>query len=224
MPITVEKFVAKVSVNDDPEQRARIQVTCEDYTGFPDVVIPGWVEPVLDWGVFLVPDVDEYVEIEVVTGAIDDDVPGQSAIFDPVIRWRGKRYYHEGKEAPTPIHEDFKTNYGKRRGFATPAGHILLFDDTEGKEQIRLSLKLASGEYVFLDFDKSGNVKLENGASGVVFLGAGAGEAGAANWLVRGDEWKAWAGIHTHPTGTGPSGPPAQPIPVTVLSGTCKVK
>jgi hypothetical protein len=225
MSVTTEKFVAKVVVNDDPEKRARVKVVCPDFTGYPDVVLPSWIEPMLDWGWFYVPDVDEHVEIEVVTGTAEDETPGQSAILDPTIRWRGKRYYHEAEEAPTPIHEDFKANYGKRRGFATPAGHILLFDDTEGDERIGLSLALSGGGRAFINLDKSGNVSVVNGgAGGLVLLGAGADEATATSRLVRGDEWKAWAAPHTHPTGTGPSGSPAEPIPDTVLSETSKVK
>lgn len=176
MPVTVEKFAAKVVVNDDPEFRARFQVVCEDYTGFPDVVVPGWVEPVLDWGLFLVPDVDEWVEIEVVTGTAEDEVPGQSAILDPVIRWRGKRYYHEGEEAPTPVHDDFKsTNYGKRRGFATPAGHILLFDDTEGEERINLTWhaeRNGTDKFAYLSMDPDGSVVIGNANGSLIYLDA----------------------------------------------------
>lgn len=216
----IEKFTARVDANNDPEFRARIRVICPDFTGDPEAVLPDWIEPLLDWGWFLIPDVDELVEIEVVTGTTEDEVPGQSAILDPMIRWRGKRYYHTGEEAPTPVHDDFTSaNYGKRRGFATPAGHILLFDDTEGAEKIRLSLKLGD-ECAYLEFDKSGNVTLSNVGDGLVLLGKGSPDA----WLVRGDDWKAWEEAHTHPTGTGPSGPPAQPIPATVLSETTKVK
>jgi hypothetical protein len=228
MPTIVEKFKAQVTENQDPEQRARIKIRCPDFLGVDDVDMPEWVEPCLDWGWFLIPDIDEIVEIEIVVSTDEDEVPYQSAIWDPTVTWRGKRFYGgEDTEAPRPVPEDFKTNYGKRRGFATPAGHILLFDDTEGQEKIRLSLRLSEGggnEYTFIDFDKSGNIILSNAGDGLVLLGAGSEEAGAAAFLVRGDEWKPWAETHTHPTGTGPSGPPSQPIPPTVLSETTKVK
>jgi len=226
--MNVDRYIAKVVSNQDPALRGRLKIVCADLTGDPDAELPDWIEPVLDWGFFLIPDVDELVEIEVVIGTAEDEIQFQSGILDPQIRWRGKRFYHDSDEVPTVVHDDLKINYGKRRGFATPAGHILYFDDTEGQEKIRLSLALSEGgggEYAYIDFDNSGNILLANGpTNGAVLLGAGADAAGAAAWLVRGDEWKQWAETHTHPTGTGPSGPPSQPIPATVLSETTKVK
>lgn len=227
----VERFWAKVAANDDEFKRGRIRVVCPDLTGEPEKVLPMWIEPQLDWGWFMIPNVDEVVEIAVPMMSDGDQFYGQSAILDADIRWRGKREYHEGEGfgAKTSIPDEFveEGHYPRRRGFATPAGHILFFDDTEGQEQIRLSLALSEGgggEFAYIDFDKSGNILLSNAGTGVVFLGKGAAEAGAAAWVVRGDEWKAWAETHTHPTGTGPSGLPAQPIPAAVLSETTKVK
>jgi hypothetical protein len=149
VPVTTEKFVAQVMANNDDELRGRIQVTCADLTGDPEAVLPIWIEPVFEWGMFLVPDVDEFVEIEIVTSTDDDESFGQSMIYEPRIHWRAKRFYHEGGDTETPIHADFKTNYGKRRGFATPAGHILLFDDTDGSEFVSLSCK--DGNVLILD-------------------------------------------------------------------------
>lgn len=207
MPVTTEKFVAQVMVNKDDEFRGRIQVTCVDLTGDPEAILPVWVEPVFDWGWFVVPDVDEFVEIEIVTSTDDDESFGQSMIFEPRIHWRAKRFYHEGGDTESPIHSDFKTNYSKRRGFATPAGHILLFDDTDGKERIQLTWKQG---------DTLASISIDE--SGIVLLGEGANTP-----VIRGDDWKAWAEVHTHPTGTGPSGPPAQPIPSVVLSAKVKL-
>lgn len=172
----IEKFIAKVDANNDPEFRARIRVVCPDFTGDPEAVLPDWIEPVLDWGWFLIPDVDELVEIEVVTGTAEDEVPGQSAMMDPHIRWRGKRYYHEGEEAPTPVHDDFKsTNYGKRRGFATPAGHILLFDDTEGAERINLTWHArqnGADKFAYLSMDPDGSIVVGNKNGSLIYLDA----------------------------------------------------
>jgi len=41
---------------------------------------------------------------------------------------------------------------------------------------------------------------------------------------MRFSDWQRWALAHTHPTGTGPSGPPIQPIPSTVASTVVKLK
>lgn len=42
------------------------------------------------------------------------------------------------------IHEEFKTNYPQRKGWITSAGHQILFDDTEGKELLRIKHALGS--------------------------------------------------------------------------------
>jgi len=175
--LTTERFVAQVVANNDDQFRGRIQVTCADLTGDPEAVLPVWVEPVFDWGWFAVPDVDEFVEVEVVTSTDDDESFGQSMIFEPQIHWRAKRFYHEGGETETPIHDDFKATdkYGKRRGFATPAGHILLFDDTDGEELVRLTWHKVENEtdkYSYLALDKDGSVTIGNKKGSLIYLDA----------------------------------------------------
>lgn len=172
-----EKYVAQVSKNADDEFRGRIQVVCADLTGDPETVLPFWIEPVFDWGWFSVPDIDEYVEIEVVTGTEDDESPGQSMIYEPKITWRAKRYYHEGGETESPIHDDFKVKatYGKRRGFATPAGHIFLFDDTEGQELVRLTWHAAENgvdKYSYVALDSNGSVTIGNKNGSLIYMDA----------------------------------------------------
>jgi uncharacterized protein involved in type VI secretion and phage assembly len=41
---------------------------------------------------------------------------------------------------------------------------------------------------------------------------------------MRFSDWQQWAVAHTHPTGTGPSGPPTEPIPNSVASSVVKLK
>jgi len=177
MPNVIEKYIAKVVANNDSEFRGRIKVTCADLTGDPEAVLPGWIEPLLDWGWFYVPDVDEHVEIEGVVSTDDDEVPGQSMIMNPQITWRGKRFYHEAEEAPTPVHDDFKqeTTYGKRRGFATPNGHILMFDDTDGAQQVRLTWHAKEDnedKYSYIAFDADGSVVMQNKTGSLVYIDA----------------------------------------------------
>lgn len=142
-----ERYEAVVSNNEDEEQRGRIEVTCPGLMGDEETVLPVWVEPAHDWGWFYVPDVGEQVEIEVITKSDLDEAPGQSILENPVPTWRSKRPptdveledTEDGSEA-RPIHDDFiSTNYAKRRGFTTPWGHVLLFDDTEGDPRIYLT-------------------------------------------------------------------------------------
>lgn len=218
MAVINERFEAIVASTDDPEKRGRIKATCADFTGDPDAVLPDFIEPVFDWGWFYTPDVGEIVEIEVVTNDDTDEMPGASMILSPTIHWRNKRFYHTGDEDPRPINEQFtSSNYGKRRGFATPAGHVIMFDDTPGSEKVLIT-------------DKTGNVIEMKSAglvirspSSIVYLGEGAEASGQP--VIRGTDWQTWEVAHTHPDPlSGFTGPPVQPIPPTVLSSTTKVK
>lgn len=143
MSVISERYEALVTNNEDDEQRGRIKVACVGLLGDEEAELPMWVEPALDWGFFFVPDVGEIVEVEVVTHTEQDEHFGQSSIDNLDIRWHGTRYYTEGdgdQTEPRAVHNDFVAeNYGKRRGFATPAGHILMFDDTEGKTKVVLT-------------------------------------------------------------------------------------
>lgn len=162
MPITIEKYPAVVADNKDPDKRGRIQVKCSAILGDEETKLPMWLEPCFDWGWFYIPDVGEIVEIEVKTNAEQDESFGQSSINCLDAKWCGKRYYgNEEGDAPTPIHDDFKTNYGKRRGFATPLGHIFVFDDTDGKASISLTWTDGDKKSVML-FDTDGTIKLTN--------------------------------------------------------------
>jgi len=168
-----ETYPAIVMDNQDDEQRGRIKVACAALLGDEESELPMWVEPDYDWGWFYVPDVDEQVEIVVTTSSDMDEAYGQSSIDDLDVRWRNKRYYtDEDAEKPTPIHEDFLTNYGKRRGFATPNGHILFFDDTEGKEKIQLVWKQGGDKYQYLTMDETGSIVLANMNGSIVYLDA----------------------------------------------------
>jgi len=220
MPAIWEKYLAQVTDNQDKDQLGRIRVSCPDLVGAyleesQDIVIEGWIDPIHDWSWFYIPDVDEVVEIEILVSSDEDEVAMQSAMYNPQIRWRGKRYWGgEETNQPRPVPDDFKTNYGKRRGFATPRGHVFLFDDTEGDELI--TLKLAKNEdFVSLELNKDGEVNITADVCNVlaateVNLGDNATEA-----VVKGDTWKTLFDGHKHPTGVGPSGPPiaGDPIP-----------
>ncbi len=147
MPVTTEKYEATVSAIEgfegDDEKRGLIEVLCPAIMGDNETPVPVLCEPVPDWGWFYIPDVGEAVEIEFVTTSDRDEIWGQQALEALAPKWRGKRFLTDIEpegEDPRPIHDDFiSTNYGKRRGFATPFGHVLLFDDTDGKQRIYLT-------------------------------------------------------------------------------------
>lgn len=268
-----EKYEAKVTKNDDPEKRGRIKVSCVGLMGGEDEEVPMWVEPVPAWGWFVVPDIGEMVEVECVSGSSEDEQYGQSSIDGLDLKWRsGKRFWGNSEAADgigaTPVPEDFTaTNYGKRRGFATPAGHVFLFDDTDGDRKITLTWH-QDGKRSLVAFDKDGsyivnthvghlmyfnavskelsivdpngnhyrskddtisimnkegctyeakgkNVQILAMGSALVSaknisLKAGAVELGdaATAFALLGDLFMTYFMAHTHPTGTGPSGPP----------------
>lgn len=174
MGIIWEKYDATVTVNEDDEQRGRIKVACAGLLGDEDTELPMWVEPVLDWGWFYVPDVGETVEVEVAVSSDEDESYGQMGIDNLNIRWRNKRYYtvdepENENTSPTIIHPDFKSNYGKCRGFATPHGHIFMFDDSSNEPNVKLTFQkkpLKVGEspeasdISRLEFESDGSFKI----------------------------------------------------------------
>jgi len=234
-------YLARVVDNQDEKKLGRIQVVCPDFTGSQEP-LADWVEPLLDWGWFYIPDVDEIVEIEILMSSNQDDVPYEAAIFNPVMKWRGKRAWDSANtNSPRPIPDEVKTNYGKRRGFITPSGHVLMFDDTPGKSMVRLGWKDGSNTSEIL-LDESGSIAITNKAGTTIVMDADSDTVtivcgvadiqadsiklgnGADTPAIRGDDWKSWAEAHTHPSGTGPTGAPIQPIPPTVLSTVVELK
>jgi hypothetical protein len=179
MPTIIERYPAIVTNAGDPRQRGRIKVKCIALTGEEDVEFPSWIEPTFDWGWFYVPDVGEEVEIEVVVH--DDqaeDTKDQAFLEHPDPRWRNKRFRSDEGEQPRPPNDRFTArNYGKRRGFATPAGHVLMFDDTKGDEQVLLSWKkTGEAKYAFLSLDKDGSAILSNQKGSMIYLNAKDGQ------------------------------------------------
>ncbi|MGY1708344.1 phage baseplate assembly protein V [Geodermatophilus sp. SYSU D00758] len=110
-----------------------------------------------------------------------------------------------GSEAPTA--DGGKDASPTLHVLRTRGGHELTFDD--------------DGEVVLLaNGNGSSSVRFERDGTVVVTaekikLGAGAGEK-----LVLGDAFQQLYNSHTHPTGVGPSGPPAQPMAANHLSAT----
>lgn len=225
-------YPAKVTFNQDPDKRGVIRVACVGIMGDEDVEIPLDVEPVHDWGWFYVPDIGEIVEIECVEGSSEDEQMGQASIDNLDLKWRSARHYgnHEG-DTPTPINEAFTSkNYGKRRGFATPAGHVFVFDDTEGDEEVTLSWKKGAA---LLTFDAKGTVTIQNKAGATVVMDSDTGKIvltsdlielnGGEQAAILGNLFKQYFDTHTHPTGVGPSGPPIAPMPDSTLSQKVKL-
>lgn len=160
---------------EEPNPRGRIKVACVGLLGDEESTLPMWVEPAFDWGWFYVPDIGETVEIEVVSSSEQDEQFGQASIDNLDIHWKGKRQYTDeetdGETEPRPVPEDFKTNYGKRRGFATPNGHIIYFDDTEDAQKIQITWKQGD-DFQFITFDETGSIVMSNKNGGFIHLDA----------------------------------------------------
>jgi hypothetical protein len=161
----VETHVARVTANNDPEERGRIRVACVALLGDDETELPMWVEPALPWGMFAVPDVGELVEIEVLSGSRHDESYGQMSLDNLDPKWKGARFFNEDEDVPTPVHDDFKTHYGKRRGFATPFGHVLMFDDTTDDPSLWLAWTSEKGstdatKRTVIHIDKNGHCEL----------------------------------------------------------------
>ncbi len=264
MPNITERYEAVVSSIEDPEERGRFKVKCVGLMGDATAELPIFVELVPGWGWFIVPEVGEIVEIEVIVASDRDEIWGQASIeaLNPV--WRGKRFItdveldkpfppnplvpDDGSVATPPHNELVSENYGKRRGWASPHGHLLMFDDEDPRITLlwvkdRLdpgeapdpakstrvevepdgSLKvsmldkhtlhlLASGQ-LKLDLDSGASLLIDkNGADAKLTLGDGAKSVAVAEPLkVIWDLLEIYLNTHTHPTGMGPSGPPATP-------------
>lgn len=170
--IQTETHVAVVADNQDPDNTFKIKVKCAAILGSEDVVLNVWVKPKFPWGFIFVPDVGEQVEIEVPSRSDTDEVPGQAFLDNPDIRWTGTRF-----QGPEAYHEMFTSeNYGKRRGFVTPGGHVLMFDDTEGKKKINLMWHSADDNHALFSMNEDGSVVLANKNGSQVYLNAKDGE------------------------------------------------
>lgn len=163
--LVVEYYPARVTANDDPDKRGRVRVSCVGLLGDDEADLPMWVEPALDWGWFYVPDVGEIIEVSAVTGSAQDESIGQMSLDNLDIKWHGARFYNSDADTPTPINDAFtSSNYGKRRGFATPFGHYLVFDDTEDSPEITLTWTSkknpGANDITQVDINKNGEVTI----------------------------------------------------------------
>jgi hypothetical protein len=163
-----ERHPAVVADTNDPDQRFRIKVKCAALTGNEDNVYPDWLEPKIAWGFVLLPDVGEQVEAEWAASSSRDEAPGQTFMISPQVYWTGNRFF-----SPTVTPDEmFTTNYGKRRGFCTPGGHVLAFDDTESARKINLVWHSGDSTYSMFSIDEDGSIILINQNGAMIYLNA----------------------------------------------------
>lgn len=179
-------FLAVVSKNEDPEKRGRIKVACAALLGDEQQELPGWIEPALLWGWFAVPDVGQQVTILVTLGTDQDLFQHQSSITSIHARWTGSTVFtgEEAEEANLVGTEFTDKNYGKRRGFKTPSGHVLMFDDTKGDEQIQMTWSggtESEPKTAFWSFDKTGSFICQDASGGLFYMNGENGEMSLIN-------------------------------------------
>ncbi len=174
--IVTNKYPATVTNSADPEKRGRIKVACAALLGDEETEMPHWVEPVFEWGWFIVPDPGEIVDLEVTEGADDDEHRGQASINNMNPRWKGRYWGGNDTDVKRPVPADFLTNYGKRRGIATPGGHIMMFDDTEGSKKFSITWKGGDNEYAYMAADEDGSWVIANKKGSLLYLNAKDGE------------------------------------------------
>jgi hypothetical protein len=161
-----EPVLAKVTnVKDDPAKAGRIKVDVSkmDGKGYPE-----WVSPVQPSGCAMHPHPGDTVEVSLPAG--DDIVE-----FAHEARYRG-----QSRDEAHGYPEPFKTNYPDARGFKTPGGHYICFDDKDKTITLKtsnghsmvfddknktLTLTTTGGHTITLD-DSAGTVKISNGTSG----------------------------------------------------------
>jgi uncharacterized protein involved in type VI secretion and phage assembly len=207
----VERFYGKYEgvVTDaaDPKKIGRLKVRVPAVLG--EQVESGWALPCVpagggkDRGMLFLPQVGDTVWVEFAAGDVSRPIwvgtfwgaPESSGGADDLASETGAETPQADGADPSPTRSVLKTK----------SGHELTFDD-DGE-----AILLANGNAKSLiRFQQDGTVEI---TAEKIKLGAGASEK-----LVLGDTFMQFFNAHTHPTGVGPSGPPAQPMDTSHLS------
>ena len=102
-------------------------------------------------GFFFVPKVGD--EVEILIASNDPNSPYDNSDVElPEPRWRCGIYSNAAD-----IGEEFKTNYPYRMGWKSNSGHLLMFDDFEGEEIVRLAHTLGT----FIEMLANGSMQIE---------------------------------------------------------------
>jgi len=139
-------YQAKVLSVDDPNQMDRVQV--EVPTKFATEV-SDWARPIsMAPGWSWKPSVDDFVWVMYENG--DPDRPLYIGSWWP-----------QNSSAVSTLPEDAKTNYPVTRMLSTPAGHKMVFDDTDKAQKI--TLESSSGHKIELDdTEDAGKITIES--------------------------------------------------------------
>ena len=215
---SVERFLGKYEgvVTDaaDPKKIGRVRAKVPAVLG--EEVVSGWALPCVpggggkERGMLFLPQVGDTVWIEFAGGDVSRPIwvgtfwgaPDSTGGADDLGT-------ETGPEAPTG--DDGKDASPTLAVLKTKSGHELTFDD--------------DGEVVLLaNGNGKSSIRFEQDGTVVVTAEAIKLGASATEKLVLGDSFMSHFNQHTHPTGVGPSGPPAQPMTSSQLSTKVKTE
>lgn len=207
----VERFYGKYEgvVTDaaDPKKIGRVRARVPAVLG--EQVESGWALPCVpagggkDRGMLFLPQVGDTVWIEFAGGDVSRPIwvgtfwgaPESAGGADDLGSATGAETPHGDGKDPSPALSVIKTSSGHEITLDDD-GEAILVANGNGKSAIR--------------FQQDGTVEI---TAEKIKLSANASEK-----VVLGDTFMQFFNAHTHPTGVGPSGPPAQPMSASQLS------
>ena len=169
-------YRAFVTNNEDPENRGRVRFRCREILN-EEEEFPFWAEPCFQSvggsssGFFFVPDVGSPILISLLEDHPEDLYHKETLMLSGGLpRWHCGLYNTAADVPP-----EFKANYPKRQGIKTAGGHLIMFDDTSGKNRvlIRNGGKNADGAGAYIALEPTGSVVISTTGGQMVNMKAG---------------------------------------------------
>lgn len=206
------KYAACVADVDDPYSVARVRAHVPEIFG--EDALSGWATPTApigggaNRGFFALPDIGDTVWFEFEAGDLSRPI-WSGAFWGAPSSTGGQDDLGSVSGSEAPAGADSPAGPGQNV-WRTSAGHVISLDDKGGvvvvAEAAGAEIRITAGGEITIKAD-------------TIKLGQKAGQK-----LVLGDAFKTLFNAHTHPTGVGPSGPPAQVMTAQHLSRVSKTE